>query len=513
MGHCARRLGIVACLILPCRVGAQLPPLGVPGGVVRLELDGSLVTFDRRFLNGQQEGYGADLSSPALGSDRIPLLADADARVGRIIGNAGYRINLGALTTDAQGSVGTGFIGLALGLTSHIAIFGRIPLVQTRVQSSQQLDPASADAGISPSIDQQVPFFSEMDASLSTLSAKISAGDYDANPSQKALAQSTLADGTALRNDLFGLLADPATAAPAVPTSASAAGAAINSRIGTLQTTLSSDLGVTGFTLTPSLPATALTQPELNALLTDPTGPIALRLNAATQTFRGDAEAGTTFTLLDHWDRGAHRGGFRAALSGLIRFPTGLRESPDRPLDLGTGEGQTDIQLDLVTDLGAGAFGARITGSYVRQQASDILVRVTRPSQPFVGTDRLAIVRRDPGDVVTLGVHPFYRLARTFALTAGLDHWSHGTDVVSYAHPELPVPGVDASLWAEDSKANATMLSVGVTYANPGGLRPGGTGLPVDASWTYERVLRGGGGRVPDSHAIRARLNVYFGLW
>ncbi|HVQ48385.1 MAG TPA: hypothetical protein VMS62_16265, partial [Gemmatimonadales bacterium] len=197
----------------------------------------------------------------------------------------------------------------------------------------------------------------------------------------------------------------------------------------------------------------------------------------------------------------------------LVRFPTGLRESPDRPLDLGTGEGQTDIQVDLVTDLGAGAFGARLTGSYVRQQASDILVRVSSPSQPFVGTDRLAIVRRDPGDVMALGVHPFYRLARTFALTAGLDHWSHGTDVVSYAHPELPVPGVDASLYAEDSKANATMLSVGVTYANPGGLRPGGTGLPVDASWTYERVLRSGGGRVPDSHAIRARLNVYFGLW
>ena len=153
---------------------------------------------------------------------------------------------------------------------------------------------------------------------------------------------------------------------------------------------------------------------------------------------------------------------------------------------------------------GAGAFGARLTGSYVRQQASDILVRVTSPSQPFVGRDRLAIVRRDPGDIVALGVHPFYRLARTFALTAGLDHWSHGTDVVSYSHPELPVPGVDASVCAEDSKANATMLSVGVTYANPGGLRPGGTGLPVDASWTYERVLRAGGGRVPDTHAIRA---------
>jgi hypothetical protein len=489
----------VACLVLPCRAAAQLPPLGVPGGVVRLELDGSLATFDRRFFNAQRESYGADLSSPALGSDRIPLLADADARVGRIIGNAGYRINLGGLTTDAQGSVGIGFIGLSLGLTSHIAIFGRVPLVQTRVQSSMQLDPATSDAGISPSIDQQLPFFSQMDASLSTLSARISAGDYDANPSQKALAQSTLADATALRNDLFGLLGDPATAAPALPTSASAAGAAIDSRVVALQTTLSSDLGVTGFTLTPSL--------------TDPTGPIALRLNDATQTFRGDAEAGTSLTLLDHWDRGADRGGFRAALSGLVRFPTGLRESPDRPLDLGTGEGQTDIQVDLVTDLGAGAFGARLTGSYVRQLASDILVRVASASQPFAGRDRLAIVRRDPGDIVALGVHPFYRLARTFALTAGLDHWTHGMDVVSYAHPELPVPGVDASVYAEDSKANATMLAVGVTYANPGGLRPGGTGLPVDATLTYERVLRGGGGRVPDTHAIRTTLSVYFGLW
>ena len=503
----------MACLVLPCRAVAQLPPLGVPGGVVRLELDGRFTTFDRRFLERERESYGADLSSPALGSDRIPLLADADARVGRIIGNAGYRINLGAMTTDAQASAGTGFIGLSLGLTSHIAIFGRVPLVQTKVQSSRLLDPATADAGISPSIDQQVPFFSQMDASLSTLSARISAGDYDANPSQKALAQSTLADATALRDDLFGLLGDPATAAPALPTSASAAGAAIDSRVVALQITLSSDLGVTGFTLTPALPASAITEPELTGLLTDPTGPIALRLNDATQTFRGDAEVGTSFTLVDHWDRGADRGGFRAALSGLVRLPTGLRESPDRPLDLGTGEGQTDIQVDLVTDLGAGAFGARLTGSYVRQQGSDILVRVASPSQPFAGRDRLAIVRRDPGDIVALGVHPFYRLARTFALTAGLDHWTHGTDVVSYAHPELPVPGVDASVYAEDSKANATMLTAGVTYANPGGLRPGGNGLPVDATLTYERVLRAGGGRVPDTHAIRTTLNVYFGLW
>ena len=508
-----RRLYTVACLILPGRIAAQVPPLGVPGGVVRLELDGSLETFDRRFFNGVREGFAADLSSPALGSDRIPALSDADARIGSIIGNPAYRINLGVLSTDAQGEIGTGFLGLSLGLTNQITIFGRIPLVRTRVQTSMQLDPTSADAGLNPGVDEQLPFFDQMDASLAALSAKLAAGDYDANPAQKALAQSTLAQGTTLRSDLFGLLADPASASLALPITASVAGTALDARVVALQTTLSTDLGVTGFTLTPALPETALTEPELVQLLSTPDGPAAVRLTQDPITFRGDAEVGASLTLIDGWDRGTHRGGFRAALSGLVRLPTGRRELSDRPLDIGSGEGQTDVQLDLVTDVGAGPLGARLSGTYVRQLPSNILTRVASPAEAFAGPSRLASVRRNPGDIISIGVHPFYRLARTLGFTAGLDHWSRGTDEVVYADPTGAIPGVDANVLAEGSKANATLLSVGITYSNPGGLRPGGTGLPVDASWTYERVLRSGGGRVPDSHAIRGRFRVYFGIW
>jgi hypothetical protein len=513
LGHCVRRLGFVGCLILPSRLGAQVPPLGVPGGVLRVELDGSLATFDRRFRDGHRESYAADLFSSALGSDRIPILADAEARVGRIIGNPSYRINLGALTTDAHADVGIGSLGLSLGLTRHITVFGRIPLVRTRVQSSMLLDPASADAGLNPGEADQLPFFSEMDAALATLSAKIAAGDYDANPSQKALAQSTLADATTLRADLFGLLADPATASPAIPTGNSVAGAALDGRVVALQNTLAVDLNVSGFTLTPALPATALTEAELEQVLSAPGGPIAVRLSQSAVTFRGDAEAGATVTLVDHWDRGTRRGGFRAALSGLVRLPTGRREQSDRPLDIGTGDGQTDLQVDLVADVGAGSLGARLSGTYVRQLPSTILTRVAPPSQPFAGLDRLTSVRRNPGDIVALGVHPFYRLARTLGLQAGVKHWSRGTDAVFYASPADALPGIDPNILAEGSKANATLLSVGLTYSNPGGLRPGGKGLPVDASWSYQRVLRAGGGRVPNSHTVRGVFRVYFGIW
>ncbi|HEU4681228.1 MAG TPA: hypothetical protein VFS51_05750 [Gemmatimonadales bacterium] len=505
-----RRLWIVACLVAPSRVGAQLPPIGVPGGVVRLDLDGSLETFDRRFLHGNRESYAADLSSPALGSDRIPSLADADARVGRIIGNASYRLNLGGLAPDALADVGRGSLGLSLGLTDQITIFGSLPLVRTGVQPTLRLNTASADAGLNPGVATHTAFFGGFDAALATLSSKLAAGDYDADPARLALAQATLTSGTAIRADLFGLLADPATASPAVPISTSSTGAAVLAQITGLQNTLASSLDVPGFTAVPSLPPDPLGDDGLGQILA---GSLQLRAGQSRVTFRGDAEAGAALTLIDRWDPGTRRGGFRLAVSGLVRFPTGQIEQTDQPLDIGTGDGQTDIQVDAVADLGAGRFGVRLGGSYVRQLASDAFARVTRPSQPFVGPDRLASVRRDPGDLLALEARPFFRLARTFALQVGVQHWTRSADQVSYSTPGDVLPGVDASLLAEESEANATALSVGITYANPGRLRPGGTGLPVDATWSYERVLRAGGGLVPDSHAVRGSLRVYFGLW
>jgi hypothetical protein len=37
--------------------------------------------------------------------------------------------------------------------------------------------------------------------------------------------------------------------------------------------------------------------------------------------------------------------------------------------------------------------------------------------------------------------------------------------------------------------------------------------LPVDASWTYERVVGASGGIVPDRQTVRAQLRLYFGIF
>jgi hypothetical protein len=509
VGHCVRRLGTIACLLVPGAVRAQLAPVGVPAGVLRIDLDGTMDIWDSRYRDGAREPLGADLTSPALGSDLLAPLSDADARLGRIIGLAGYRLNLGRLTTDEQADVSQGFFGGALGVTRWLTVFGRMPLVRSRVQAAITLDGSTGDAGVNPGGTVEAPFFQELDGALATLGSRIAAGDYDGNPTTKALAQSTLASGTALREDLFGLLSDT-TASPFVPTSTSTAGTAVVSRVTELQSVLAGSLGVTGFSTAPVLPTDAVTTADLLAYVNDPIG---LRPGESTVTFRGDAEAGAAVTVLDHWDLGTHRGGARVAVQGLVRFPTGVVARSDRLLALGTGEGQTDVEARMTADLGAGNWGVRLEGGYNRQLAADFLLRVAPPSQPFPSIDLLTIVHRDPGDVVDLAVRPFFRLASTFAIQGSIRHWSRGADAVSYATPDDSISDVSAAVLEEDTRANATVVGIGLTYSSPGALRPGGTGLPVDAGWSYERVVKAGGGRVPNRHTIRAMFREYYRLF
>jgi len=72
---------------------------------------------------------------------------------------------------------------------------------------------------------------------------------------------------------------------------------------------------------------------------------------------------------------------------------------------------------------------------------------------------------------------------------------------------------VDAAVLAEDSKVTATTLGIGVTYSSVGRLKPGSRGLPIYASWSYERVVGSSGGIVPDRNAIRVSFRYYFRLF
>ncbi len=508
-----RRLGLALSLLAPSVARAQLPPVGVPAGVVRLEVDGGFEVWDDRYVDGRREPLGAALGASSLGSELIPSLAGAEERIRQITGLTAYELSLGGLRGDVLADRGIANFGLSLGLTRSLTIFGRLPLVRVRVQPTVTLDPAGANAGAAPDPAEQTVFFQQFDAALTTLETRLASGAYDGDPTLRALAEATLADAGVFRDNLFALLADPETASPFVPTVTSDAGSAISSRVLSLQATLAGSLGVTGFSGGPALPTSAAPGEVAQGLLEDPAGPIGRTIGETTVTFRGDAETGIAYTLVDRWDREARRGGLRAAVEGLVRFPTGVTRRLDRVLALGTGDGQTDVELRGTVDLGSDAWGARAEARYTRQFAASYGELVAPASQALAGADRLTNVRRDPGDEVSVAVRPFYRIARTIALIGGLELHTRGRDDVTYLSDADVIPGVEASVLGEGTDARATVLSLGVTYSNPGALRAGGRGLPVDAGWTYERVLSASRGIVPDAHRVRGRFRVYFGVF
>jgi hypothetical protein len=503
--------------LLPAAAAAQFAPVGVPRGLIRLDVDGALETVDRRYLDGNLEDFAADLASPALGSDRIPALGDADARLTRITGDAGAALDLGRLSATAQGSRSIGVIGLAVGLTSRLTVFARLPLVRARVTPALTLDSTSSNAGVNPAdpafgsaagAAQTASFFQDFGTALSDLQTRLQAGAYDGDPSLKTLAQSTLASGTSLRDDLFGLLADPATASGFAPTTSSPLGGAVRARIQTLQATLAGSLGVAGFASAPALPDVRASQDQLTGYLTSPSGPIAGRLDNTPLSQRGDAEVGGVWTLVDRWNDDGHGTAVRVAVTGVVRLGTGFTPRANYFLDLGTGTGHGALGGAITTDIGVGRFAARLAAGYLRQLAANQVVRLTLPDQPYAPFDRVVTVRVEPGDVLTLGAHPAIRLLPSFGIQAGIDYRRESAEQVSYASTDDSIPGISASLLAVDSRIGVTTFSAGVTYS-----RPGGTGLPLDASWTFEQVIASSGGRALKTQALRAGVRLYHRLF
>ena len=99
--------------------------------------------------------------------------------------------------------------------------------------------------------------------------------------------------------------------------------------------------------------------------------------------YRGDAEAGLAVTIADRWDRGRGAGRLPRCRRGAGPLShRRARRGTDRLLAIGTGDGQTDVELRGMMDLGSGNFGVRLEGGYNRQLAADVADRVAPPPSP-----------------------------------------------------------------------------------------------------------------------------------
>lgn len=497
-------------------LGAQIAPLTVPKGWLRLDLSGSFASYDRRFLDGRTQDAAGDFIHNPAGRTLLPGLRTADSLLALVTGLGDAAVNLGETSASQLVVTGTGGLGLAYGLTRRITVFGYMPFVRVRVRSTFALDSTSGNAGANPAHPllgtgngqaQTQQFFAQFDLALTTLGDRLAAGDYDADPSRKALAQETLARGTALRDRLFALLAAPGSAALFLPTGTSVPGAEILRLVTALQGTIRDGLDISGFSQAPALPSQRVSTDAFRSFATNPAGLVAGSFDTPTVTSLGDTEVGAAVSFLDQYDAGT-RQGYRVAAQGLVRLRTSRLDNPARFFDVGTGDRQPDVEVMATADLLRDRFGARALAGYTLQLPGRAERRIAPPDEPFPLASRLAAVERDPGDLVTLGLLPYVRMAPHFALTGGLVWRKKGLDDVRYADGQEPVTDIPVSVLAENSDMSWTTASLGLTFSAPFTQRDRAV-PPLDAGIAWDGVIAASGGRVPKSSSFRFFLRIY----
>lgn len=511
-----RRLLPALLLLAPLTtVRAQLPLLTAPSGTLRIELGGGFFPSDRLRVDGTSVSLGSRLTGP-LDASTSSLLSQVATDLGAVLGRPASSLTLGGLTAVAEQQRGVATLGLGLGLTRRLTLSAVVPIVSVRTQLQLRPDVTDANVGLNPAdpslgtasgIAQTTGFFAAFDGAITALSGRIAGGGYT-NPTQLALAQATLGRATALRAGLYRLLADPTRSAAVLPTAASGDGVALLDAISALDATLAGTLGSDAIGTAPALPTAVLTTTDLDALLASPSGFGIESPEDIPPVGLGDVELAVTAELLRrgapgdaHWLSAWARGG--------ARLSTGRAPRAAYLLDQGSGDGQPDIELGGTIEAGRNRIGVRADALFTMQLSGTVLERPGSRDQLLRTARSESLFSRNPGDLITITIQPFFRVVSHLAITGLVQHQRRGADDLAWADPAQAIEGLDLGTLVSGSGANATRIGLGLSYVHDGLSREGILRMPVEAGFSIERTVSSSRGVVTTPLTTRMVFRVY----
>lgn len=508
-------------------------------GTLRLSLAPDWSQWDRRFgvgtpglPAGSREPLAVDFSADSITSARLPFLIDGETRVRTLTGIAGYGYNLGRARLTLNASWRSIPLGFELAVSRRLVIGAAVPLVRARMEATLRGPDTSAatrgNVGLNPALQSPAAFDtyrSEVDNALAELLNQ-------ANNGPAALRAQALATLQAIQPLLCGLYLlgagnaasqqslcyDPAGAvlSPVLPVASTAAGTSLGSRLAQARTdydqmrTLYAGQGVTlpVFTAPFDLPAAEMDTAAFRRLVLAPGGPLAGdSLTTIVRTRIGDVETGAWYQLAD-------RPRWRSQLSLLVRLPTGSVDSPDNFIDLGTGDGQLDVEVGMRNDLVLSPqLWIHVGGRYGRQFAQELDRRVAPADVFFPLATSRARISRDPGDYVALDVTPHWQLDDSFGLGIGYHFYRLGAARHSYvdATDEARI-GLPASVLDEETAMTRMRIGAGITFSTLARHARGTARLPYTVTAAFQKTFYGGSGNVPDVEAFTLRIRAYVKL-
>ena len=430
---------VAVVMLLPAMVEGQMvsPTMSdatvVARGSLRLRAQIEWTRWDAIFGSG---GNGTLPIGSALSTNvdvaALPLLQQAQTAVQAMTANPLVRLNVGTLTTSADSRIASVPVSLEYGLTSRITLGIFVPIVETRTVVTTQLNGRSdsaANVGVNPAgglLLSETAFATNLQviSGLSSAAAALNAQLQACTPAstssvctgRRAEAQALVADVSSfmsVASNLYGT-AKTQPGAPFIPLAGGVIQQAIDAHLAAIRSGFSSFTIPTGsgaFAAAKGFAANA----QLQALVSDATYGIGLDSIGTTETIAlGDVELSAAVQLFNSFTDSASRGvKWRGALAGVVRLGTGHRAREQRPFDIGTGDGQPDVEVRGAIDvLLRDRFLTTVAGTYTQQIGSITFHRLPYPPGFTLALDAPVAGSIKPGNMAALRLNPRFLITR-----------------------------------------------------------------------------------------------------
>lgn len=526
-------LALSALLLAPSLAEGQVfDETMVPRGQVRLQAHGIFESWGDRFgraADGTEslERLGDDLTDPTA-FRLYPGLSVLQAQMRALGAAADYTPVLGGTEGHVTLDRTTIDWGVDVGVFDWLTIGGVLPWVRPRTALDFYFTPdtIAGDLGLNPTLtsptDVTAFLTSSTTARTSTQTsadAACAGGITPACATAQALAQRAR-DFDAAVQAAYG-------ASPFFPLAGSAAADAFSAMATTLDTELIA-AGLAGLSAV-ALPSAQVSADDLTLLpQAAGSGIEGLPLRTSPGLYAaGDAEVYTRVRLLDNLTperrpradastigsaaRPRPSFGYRVVGTALVRLPTGTPENPDAFLDLGTGDGQMDLEARLTASLVfGGTLGLTIGGRYGQQGSTTVTKRVAAPEVPMPALDTRTELTWTPGDYVALGVAPTIHVGDGLTLSGEYRYFEKRRDQF-----DLVVAGstLDPVVLELESGIKQHHVGAGLRYDTVAPWLWGEAPWGIEMHVRFLHAISGSGGQAPESTRVEAGLRLFKRFW
>jgi len=515
----------------------------LPGGVVRWTVQVGWSAYNEVYApGGPLERLAARYSSDSLGATRLELLRPLRASLRSLTQLPNAEVSLGPIRTDFTARVTRSEFAFDFGLTSRVMLTARLPYEHTISEVVVDVNPRDerrfgANIGLNPALiaaqrpiatAQNRRLVDSLERAAATLTARLNAcaaSSTDPVCSDQAAARALLSDAQAFATGIATTYGTGAATTPGnsfVPMSSSTLQNAIVARVTALNASFKTYLSNVGPWENPVPAQLPISAVQATTYLSDSLqiAPIGL----VERSHIGDIELGTKVLLLDTFGGAAraraHRQGVgaRVAVGALARLGTGQIERPDDIFDIGTGDGQTDLEGNAAVDFVFGRrFWASVVGRYGAQLADEKTFRIPDVVRnPFVMKYREQVVSRDLGDYVELEASPRYVYNDYLSFSANWLYRRKGEDKYTGSFTTEDPSGqpvtLDASILGVGTEQSEQRVGGGASFSTLRSFDRGRARLPLEVQFSHWQSISGTG-YAPKQFTTQVQVRYYTRLF